>query len=91
MVAYLEEHRKMEKCFLGLELTNIPRGENAKADETAKQASHRLAQQVGVLEERLFRPSALLPSPSPESPTTLPPPLEQGASNCGPTSGGCRG
>jgi hypothetical protein len=28
MAAYLEEHRKMEKCFQGLELKNIPpRGE----------------------------------------------------------------
>jgi ribonuclease HI len=43
MVAYLEELRKMEKCFQGLELKHIPRGENMEADEIAKRASHRLA------------------------------------------------
>jgi ribonuclease HI len=43
MAAYLEEHRKMEKRFQGLELKHIPRGENMEADEIAKRASHRLA------------------------------------------------
>jgi ribonuclease HI len=43
MAAYLEEHRKMEKRFQGLELKHIPRGENVEADEIAKRASHRLA------------------------------------------------
>jgi hypothetical protein len=42
MVAYLEEHWKMEKRFQGLELRHIPCGENAEADEIAKRASHRL-------------------------------------------------
>jgi ribonuclease HI len=58
MAAYLEDHRKMEKCFQGLELKHIPRGENVEADEIAKRASHRLAQPAGVFEERLFKPSA---------------------------------
>jgi ribonuclease HI len=49
MAAYLKEHRKMEKCFQGLELKHIPRGENVEADEIAKRASHRLAQPAGVL------------------------------------------
>jgi transposase InsO family protein len=48
MAAYLEEHRKMEKPFQGLELKHIPRGENVEADEIAKRASHRLAQPAGV-------------------------------------------
>jgi ribonuclease HI len=39
MAAYLEEHRKMEKRFQGLELKHIPRGENVEADEIAKRAS----------------------------------------------------
>jgi hypothetical protein len=43
MAAYLEEHRKMEKCFQGLELKHLPRGENVEADEIAKRASHCLA------------------------------------------------
>jgi ribonuclease HI len=43
MAAYLEEHRKMEKRFQGLELKHIPQGENVEANEIAKRASHRLA------------------------------------------------
>jgi ribonuclease HI len=38
METYLEEHRKMEKRFQGLELKHIPRGENVEADEIAKRA-----------------------------------------------------
>jgi hypothetical protein len=44
MAAYLEEHRKMEKRFEGLELRHIPHGENAKGDEIAKCTSHHLVQ-----------------------------------------------
>jgi hypothetical protein len=87
MAAYLEEHRKMEKRFQGLELKHIPRGENMEADEIAKRASYRLAQPAGVFEERLFRPSAC-PSPSgSDPPPALLPPPEQGAPDCGPPSG----
>jgi probable phosphoglycerate mutase len=43
MAAYLEEHRKMEKNFQGLELKHIPHGENEEVDEIAKRASHCLA------------------------------------------------
>jgi ribonuclease HI len=84
---YLEEHRKMEKCLQGLELKYIPRGENLEADEIAKRASHRLAQPVGVFEERLFKPSASPSSIGSALPPTLPPPPEQGAPDCGPPSG----
>jgi hypothetical protein len=49
----------MEKRFQGLELKHIPRGENVEADEIAKRASHRLAQPVGIFEERLFKPSLM--------------------------------
>jgi hypothetical protein len=48
MAAYLEEHRKMEKCLQGLELKHIPRGENVEADEIAKRSSHRLVQPAVV-------------------------------------------
>jgi ribonuclease HI len=87
MAAYLEELRKMEKCFQGLELKHVPRGENAKADEIAKRASHHQAQPAGVFEERLFKPSASLSAFEPLPLSTLPPPLEQGAPDCGPSSG----
>jgi ribonuclease HI len=86
MAAYLEEHRKMEKRFQGLELRHIPRGENMEANEIAKRASHRLAQPAGVFEERLFKPSAS-PSSGSDPPPALPPPPEQGAPDCGPPSG----
>jgi hypothetical protein len=76
MVAYLEEHRKMEKCFQGLELRHIPCGENAEEDEIAKRASHRLAQPTGIFKECLFKPSATPPLLRPEPPPALPPPEE---------------
>jgi hypothetical protein len=76
MVAYLEEHRKMEKRFQGRELKHIPRGEKVEADEIAKRASHRLVQPAGVFEERLFKPSASPPSAGTELPPDLPPPPE---------------
>jgi hypothetical protein len=89
MAAYLEEHRKMEKRFQGLELKHIPHGENVEADEIAKRASHRLAQPAGVFEEHLFKPSVSSPSTGPELPPVLPPPPEQGAPDCGPPLGNC--
>jgi hypothetical protein len=78
MAAYLEELRKMEKRFQGLELKHIPRGENVEADEIAKRASHRLAQATGIFEERLFKPSASPTSARSDPPPALPPPPEQG-------------
>jgi transposase InsO family protein len=88
MAAYLEEHRKMEKRFQGLELKQIPRGENVEADEIAKRASHRLAQPAGVF-EHLFKPSASPPSTVSKLPRALPPPPEQGAPYCGLSLGDC--
>jgi ribonuclease HI len=87
MAAYLEELRKMEKCFQRLELKHIPRGENVEANKIAKRTSHRLAEPAGVFEERLFKPSASPSSSGSDPPPGLPPPLEQGASDCGPPLG----
>jgi ribonuclease HI len=87
MVAYLEEHRKMEKRFQGLELKHIPRGENVEADEIAKRASHRLAQPTGVFVECLFKPSASPSLTGSDLLPALPPPSKQGAPDCGPPSG----
>ena len=36
MAAYLEEVRKLEKCFLGLELQHVPHGGNKEAGDIAK-------------------------------------------------------
>jgi hypothetical protein len=77
----------MEKCFQGLELKHIPRGENVEADEIAKHASHHLAQPAGVFEERLFKPSTSPSMTGSDLPPALLPPLEQGALDCGPPSG----
>jgi hypothetical protein len=77
----------MEKCFQGLELKHIPRGENVEADKIAKHTSHLLAQPAGVFEERLFKPSASPSMTRSNLPPALPPPPEQGATDCGPTSG----
>jgi hypothetical protein len=78
MAAYLEEHRKMKKCFQGLELKHIPRGDNLEADKIAKRASHRLAQPAGVFEERLFKLSASPSTSESPPPSALLPPPEQG-------------
>jgi ribonuclease HI len=83
MVAYREEHQKMEKRCQGLELKHIPRGDNVERDEIAKCASHRLAQPAGVFEERLFKPSTSPSSSGSEPPPALPPPPEQGLQTAG--------
>ena len=41
MAAYLEEVRRLEKNFRGMELMHIPRKENQEADDIAKRASRR--------------------------------------------------
>jgi hypothetical protein len=68
----------MEKCFQGLELKHIPRGENMEVDEIAKRASHCLAQPAGVFEERLFKPSTSPSTTGSDLLPALPPPPEQG-------------
>jgi ribonuclease HI len=83
MATYLEEHRKIEKRFQGLELKHIPRGENVEADKITKRASHRLAQPVGVFEECLFKPSASPSSTGSDLPPALPSPPEQGLQTAG--------
>ncbi|XP_073360188.1 uncharacterized protein [Aegilops tauschii subsp. strangulata] len=40
MAAYLEGVRKLERCFLGMELQHIPRVDNKEADDITKRASH---------------------------------------------------
>jgi ribonuclease HI len=87
MAVYLEEHRKMEKRFQGLELKHIPHGKNEEADEITKRASHRLVQPARVFEERLFKLSASPPSIGPELPLVLPPPPEKGAPDSRPPPG----
>ena len=88
MEAYLEEVRKIEKRFLGLELQHVPRGANKEADDVARWASRREPQNPGVFEERLFKPLAAPPTIGPTLLLEeLPPAPATGAPTCGPTSG----
>jgi ribonuclease HI len=88
MVVYLEEHRKMAKRFLGMELKHGLRGENQEADGINRRASHRLPQCPGTFEERLLKPSATPPVESKEPLVEeLPPSLTTGAPDCDSTSG----
>jgi hypothetical protein len=57
-----------------------------EADEIAKRASHRLVQPAGVFEEHLFKPSASPSTSRSELPPALPPPPEQEAPDCRPSS-----
>jgi hypothetical protein len=58
-----------------------------EADEIAKRASHCLAQPAGVFVEHFFKPSASPPTTGSELLPALPLPPEQGALDCGPSSG----
>ena len=89
MAAYLEEVRKLEKHFKGMELRHIPRRENQEADDIARRASRREAQQAGVFEERLTKASVKQPKEAVEMNTDeeLPPPPTSGAPSCGPPTG----
>ena len=94
MALYLEEVRKLEKRFLGLELQHIRRGDNTEADDIAKRASKQLPQRPEVFEERLYKPSIIPPSDDeaasgPRSlEELLPRAPEGGAPDCGQPSGG---
>ena len=87
MVAYLEEVRKLEKHFRGMELKHIPRGENYEADELARRAAKREAQKPGVFEERLTKAFVKQPVVSKSNNEELPPAPTSGAPNCGLPSG----
>lgn len=88
MEAHLVEVRKMEKQFSGLELQHVPRGTNKEADNIAQRASKRQPQELGVFEERLFKPSAAPPLSSTTQPwEEIPQPPAMGAPTCGPTFG----
>ncbi|XP_020152087.1 uncharacterized protein [Aegilops tauschii subsp. strangulata] len=86
MEAYLEEVRKIEKQFLGLELQHVAHGTNKEADDIAKMASHRLPQEPSVFEERLFKPSAAPSTMGPASPQEE---LPQHPSRAPPLAEGC--
>nr|XP_020180295.1 uncharacterized protein LOC109765937 [Aegilops tauschii subsp. strangulata] len=88
MEAYLEEVRKIEKQFLGLELQHVPPDTNKEADDIAKRASRREPHKPGVFEEQLFKPSVAPPAAGQtllrEEPPMAP---TSGTPVCGPTFG----
>jgi hypothetical protein len=88
MTAYLEEVRKLEKYFFGMELKHIPRGDNHEADDIAKRASRCEPQSLGIFEERLLKASTA-PLAASDTPLgeELPPAPAIGAPDCGPPSG----
>jgi hypothetical protein len=88
METYLEEVRKIEKRFLGLELQHVPHGMNKEADDIAKRESRREPQKPGVFEERLFKTSVVPPATGPTLLREEPPPApSSGAPAYGPTLG----
>ena len=66
----------------------MPRGTNKEDDDIARRASKRLTQELGVFEERLFKPSTTPPLLRTSLPREeLPQPPASGAPTCGPASG----
>ena len=57
MGAYMEEVRKMELRFKGVQMEHIPRADNSIADELSKIASRREPVPPGAFTERLTRPT----------------------------------
>ena len=57
MWAYVEEVRKLELRFKGLQMEHIPRGENFVANELSKIAARREPVPPGTFVEKLTRPS----------------------------------
>jgi ribonuclease HI len=64
LAAYLLHVRKLEKDFEVLDLQQIPRAENAVADDLSTKASTSAPVPDGVLERRLRQPTAWAANPS---------------------------
>jgi hypothetical protein len=64
LAAYLLHARKLEKDFEVLDLQHIPRAENAVADDLSTKASTSAHVSDGVLERRLWQPTAWAANPN---------------------------
>ena len=80
MGAYLDEVRKLERRFDGIQMEHIPRGENVIADELSKMVAGRGPVPAGVFVEQLYQPS-VGPRPTPGDPSSS----TQGAPGAVPT------
>lgn len=61
MAPYMEEVRKMEQHFDGLQMEHVPHGSNVVIDELSKTAAARGRVPLGILVERLLRPFVKFP------------------------------
>ena len=57
MEAYIDEVRKLEERFDGLQAEHVPRSENAIADDLSKRAALKLPVEPGIFVLRLTQPS----------------------------------
>jgi len=64
MAAYRQEVGKLEGKFDGLELTHVPRQDNAEADELAKMGSRRTPVPTGIFVQQLHQPTIREPDVS---------------------------
>nr|AAT81681.1 putative retrotransposon protein [Oryza sativa Japonica Group] len=62
MKRYLDAVRSMEKCFTGITVEHLPRGQNEKADTLAKSAACGGLHSPGILFEVLYAPSVPMDS-----------------------------
>ena len=53
----MDEVRKLEECFDGLEAEDVPRAENSIADNLSKRAALKLPMEPGTFVLQLTRPS----------------------------------
>ncbi len=62
MKRYLEAVRSMEKCFIGIMVEHLPRGQNEEANALAKSAACGGPHSPGILFEVLYAPSVPMDS-----------------------------
>ncbi len=62
MKRYLEAVRSMEKCFTGITVEHLPRGQNEEADALAKSAAYGGPHSPGIFFEVLYAPSVPMDS-----------------------------
>nr|AAT76317.1 putative retroelement polyprotein [Oryza sativa Japonica Group] len=62
MKRYLEAVRSLEKCFTGITVEHLPRGQNEEADALAKSAAYGGPHSPGIFFEALYAPSVPMDS-----------------------------
>ena len=62
MEAYVDEVRKLEERFDGLQIEHVPRAENSIADDLSKRAALKLPMEPGTFVLRLTKPTVTPPT-----------------------------